>query len=53
MDRYLYTETHEAIISDEMVIDEQRESENIYFLNAVTESDLFALPEKDKEPEDE
>ena len=35
-----------------LVIDKQRESENVYFLNAVTESDLFALAEKDKEPED-
>lgn len=35
-----------------LVIDKQRESENVYFLNAVTESDLLALAEKDKEPED-
>ena len=35
-----------------LVIDKQRESENVYFLNAVTESDLFALAEKDKDPED-
>ncbi len=34
-----------------LVIDRQRESENVYFLNAVTESDLYALAEKDKEPE--
>ena len=35
-----------------LVIDRQRESENVYFLNAVTESDLYALAEKDEEPED-
>ena len=35
-----------------LVIDKQRESENVYFLNAVTESDLLALAEKDQEPED-
>lgn len=34
-----------------LVIDKQRDSENVYFLNAVTESDLQALAEKDKEPE--
>lgn len=34
-----------------LVIDRQRDSENVYFLNAVTESDLLALAEKDKEPE--
>jgi len=32
-----------------LVIDRQKESENVYFLNAVTESDLMALAEKDKE----
>ncbi len=35
-----------------LVIDKQRESKNVYFLNAVTESDLLALAEKDKEAED-
>ena len=35
-----------------LVIDKQRESENVYFLNAVIESDLLALAEKDKELED-
>ena len=34
-----------------LVIDKQRDSENVYFLNAVTESDLLALAEKDKKPE--
>ena len=32
-----------------LVIDRQRDSENVYFLNAVTESDLMALAEKDTE----
>ncbi|MDE7218684.1 MAG: DUF4366 domain-containing protein, partial [Oscillospiraceae bacterium] len=35
-----------------LIIDKERESENVYFLNAVTESDLLDLAEKDKEPED-
>lgn len=35
-----------------LIIDKERESENVYFLNAVTESDLLALAEKDQEPED-
>lgn len=30
-----------------LVIDKQRDSENVYFLNAVTESDLMALAQKD------
>lgn len=30
-----------------LVIDKQRSTENVYFLNAVTESDLMALAEKD------
>ena len=30
-----------------LVIDRQRNTENVYFLNAVTESDLMALAEKD------
>ena len=32
-----------------LVIDRQRESENVYFLNAVTERDLMALAEKSDE----
>ncbi len=32
-----------------LVIDRQRDSENVYFLNAVTESDLMALAQKDAE----
>lgn len=35
-----------------LVIDKQRDSENVYFLNAVTESDLLALAERDKEPDE-
>lgn len=31
-----------------LVIDRQRGTENVYFLNAVTEADLMALAEKDK-----
>lgn len=34
-----------------LVIDKQRDSDNVYFLNAVTESDLAALAEKPKESE--
>lgn len=33
-----------------LVIDKQRDADNVYFLNAVTESDLMALAEKDIEP---
>ena len=32
-----------------LVIDRNRDSENVYFLNAVTEGDLLALAEKDKD----
>lgn len=32
-----------------LVIDKQRDSDNVYFLNAVTESDLLALAEQDEE----
>lgn len=35
-----------------LIIDKQRDSENVYFLNAVTESDLLALAEKDREQDD-
>ena len=34
-----------------LVIDRQRSAENVYFLNAVTVSDLMALAEQDQEPE--
>ncbi|WP_099204738.1 DUF4366 domain-containing protein [Scatolibacter rhodanostii] len=33
-----------------LIIDKQREQENVYFLNAVTEKDLLALAEKSEEP---
>ncbi len=36
-----------------LVIDKQRDDKNVYFLNAVTESDLMRLAEKDKETSDE
>lgn len=32
-----------------LVVDKEREEENVYFLNAVTESDLLALAEKDED----
>lgn len=35
-----------------LIIDKQREQENVYFLNAVTEKDLLALAEKSEETED-
>ena len=34
-----------------LVIDRQRETENVYFLNAVTVADLMALAEQNPEPE--
>ena len=34
-----------------LIIDRQREGQNVYFLNAVTEKDLLALAEKAPEPE--
>lgn len=34
-----------------LVIDKQRDGNNVYFLNAVTESDLAALAQKDAAPE--
>lgn len=33
-----------------LIIDRQRDGQNVYFLNAVTEKDLLALAEKDPEP---
>lgn len=35
-----------------LVIDKQRDSDNVYFLDTVKESDLLSLAEKDKESED-
>lgn len=34
-----------------LIIDRQRNGQNVYFLNAVTEKDLLALAEKDPEPD--
>ena len=34
-----------------LIIDRQRDGQNVYFLNAVTEKDLLSLAEKDPEPE--
>lgn len=34
-----------------LIIDRQRDGQNVYFLNAVTEKDLLALAEKAPEPE--
>lgn len=34
-----------------LIIDRQRDGQNVYFLNAVTEKDLLALAEKGPEPE--
>ena len=36
-----------------LVIDKQRDSENVYFLNAVTEDDLMALAETDEKKDNE
>jgi len=44
---YTFTTPDENVFY--LVIDKQRESENVYLLNAVTESDLQALAEKDQE----
>lgn len=35
-----------------LIIDKQRETENVYFLNAVTEKDLLALAEKSEKAEE-
>lgn len=34
-----------------LIVDRQREEENIYFLNAVTETDLLSLAQADEQPE--
>lgn len=41
---YTFTTPDEHVFY--LVIDRQRDSENVYFLNAVTEEDLYALAEK-------
>ncbi len=40
-----------TITTPSLIIDRQRDGQNAYFLNAVTEKDLLALAEKDPEPE--
>lgn len=44
---YTITTPSESIFY--LIIDNERDSDNVYFLNAVTESDLMALAEKDTE----
>lgn len=46
---YTFTTPNENVFY--LVIDKQRDSDNVYFLNAVTENDLAALAEKPKETE--
>ncbi len=46
---FTITTANEAVFY--LVIDRQRSTENVYFLNAVTVSDLMALAEQDQEPE--
>ena len=46
-DKQFYTITTEAGNVFYLIVDGKRDSNNVYFLNAVTESDLMALAEKD------
>lgn len=46
-DKQFYTITTEAGNVFYLIIDGKRDSNNVYFLNGVTESDLLALAEKD------
>ena len=46
-DKQFYTVTTEAGNVFYLIIDGKRDSNNVYFLNGVTESDLLALAEKD------
>lgn len=46
---FTITTAEEAVFY--LVIDRQRETENVYFLNAVTVADLMALAEPGQEPE--
>ena len=48
-DKQFYTITTEAGNVFYLIVDGKRDSNNVYFLNAVTESDLMALAEKDSE----
>lgn len=46
-DKQFYTITTEGGNVFYLIVDGKRDSQNVYFLNAVTESDLMALAEKD------
>ena len=48
---YTFTTADENVFY--LVIDKQRDSDNVYFLNAVTEEDLMALAEKPEDKENE
>lgn len=48
-DKQFYTITTEDGNVFYLIVDGKRDSQNVYFLNAVTESDLMALAEKDSE----
>ncbi len=48
-DKQFYTITTEDGNVFYLIVDGKRDSNNVYFLNAVTESDLMALAEKDNE----
>lgn len=48
-DKQFYTITTEDGNVFYLIVDGKRDSQNVYFLNAVTESDLMALAEKDNE----
>ena len=48
-DKQFYTITTEGGNVFYLIVDGKRDSQNVYFLNAVTESDLMALAEKDSE----
>ena len=48
-DKQFYTITTEDGNIFYLIVDGKRDSQNVYFLNAVTESDLMALAEKDSE----
>ena len=47
-DKQFYTITTEAGNVFYLIIDGKRDSNNVYFLNGVTEADLMALAEKDE-----
>ena len=47
-DKQFYTITTDAGNVFYLIVDGKRDTDNVYFLNGVTESDLMALAEKDK-----